>query len=108
MKLKMDNITIKGHKGTWYLISNREYHIPCNDGGRTKPITLYLLEHEIYGEDTTHIIAIYNEDYERYDVILDTEIFNGFADLDEFETCIDGIWYDKNDLIQARLLVNNL
>lgn len=107
MKLKMDNIKIKNHKGTWYIISNKNYFISNNDGGGTTEITLYLLESEQYGEDASDII-VYYDDYDNYSVILDTEIWNGFDDLDDFETCVNGVWYDKNNLIQARLLVNSL
>ena len=107
MKLKMDDITVKGHKGTWYVIGNKIYSIPKNDGGSTITITLYLLEHEQHGEDAASIIVMYNEDYERYDVILEN-VYNSFSYLDEFETVCNGIWVDKNSLIQARIIVNNI
>ena len=107
MKLKMDDITVKGHKGTWYVIGNKNYSIPKNDGGSTITITLYLLESEQYGEDAPSIIVMRGEDYGDYNIILEN-VYNGFSDLDDYETVCNGIWVDKNSLIQARIIVNNI
>lgn len=41
--MKKDGIKVKGHRGTWYVIDEKQ--IP-NHG------TVYLLEHEQHGDDT--------------------------------------------------------
>ncbi|OQY06692.1 MAG: hypothetical protein B6I28_06165 [Fusobacteriia bacterium 4572_132] len=63
--MKKENITIEGHIGTWYVIG-KDYH-----NGKS----VYLLEHEKYGEDAPHIIVDKN-----YNVIR-SNVHNGFDDL---------------------------
>lgn len=43
--MKKDNIKVKGHKGTWYVIDKTDWY-----GHK-----FYLLEHETHGEDADHI-----------------------------------------------------
>jgi hypothetical protein len=63
--MKKDGIKANGHRGTWYVISERIYN-----GEK-----VYLLEHETYGEDAPHIIV--NGDG---DIVLE-DVHNGFDDL---------------------------
>lgn len=59
------NLAIEGHEGTWYVIATT-YH----EGN-----TVFLLEHEQYGEDAACIIV--DEDG---NIVLD-DVYNGFDDL---------------------------
>lgn len=45
--MREDNIKVKGHKGTWYVIDKGYY--------RGKPV--YLLESEIYGDDAMCLVV---------------------------------------------------
>lgn len=65
---KKENITIKGHVGTWYVIDEDIY-----SGNK-----YYLLESEIYGEDAAGIITDAD-----FNIILE-DVYNGFEDLQEF------------------------
>lgn len=64
--MKRDNIKVKGHIGTWYVIDELVKY------GRK----LYLLESEQFGDNAACIIVD-----ESCLVVLD-EVYNGFADLD--------------------------
>jgi len=64
---KLENIGIRGYKGTWYVIDTQ-----IVIGSR-----YYLLENEQYGDEVPCIIID-----ERYNIILD-EVQNGFDDLRE-------------------------
>ncbi|MGL5712219.1 MAG: hypothetical protein ACRCX2_04315 [Paraclostridium sp.] len=64
--MKKDNIVIKGHRGTWYVIGEDFY-----SGYR-----VYLLEHEEYGDEAPCLIV-----NENLDIIQD-EVWNGFDDLE--------------------------
>lgn len=66
MLKKKENLRIKGHKGTWYVIGEKKV------GDKD----LYLLEHEDFGEEAHSIIID-----ENLTVIKD-HIQNGFDDLD--------------------------
>lgn len=66
-----EGIKIAGHRGTWYVIDERDY-----DGE-----TLYLLEHETYGDEAACLIV--NSDK---DVILE-DVWNGFDDYEEALEC---------------------
>ncbi len=63
-----DNISVKGHIGTWYVIDTTEIE------GKTYK----LLEHEEYGDEAACIII----DSEGK-LVLD-DVWNGFDDLIEF------------------------
>lgn len=64
---RREGIKVEGHRGTWYVIDEREY-----DGE-----TLYLLEHETYGDSAANIIVD-----ESGDLVMD-DIWNGFDDYEE-------------------------
>ena len=59
-----EGIRVKGHRGTWYVIDEREYD------GRT----LYLVEHEDYGDEAASLII--DEDFN----LVAEEIWNGWED----------------------------
>ena len=65
--MKTEHIIVFGFIGTWYVIDTKIYF----------GTTLYLLEHETYGDDTSSIIID-----ENYNVICD-EAWNGFQDYEE-------------------------
>lgn len=67
--MKKDNIRINGYVGTWYVIDEKEY----------KNKTLYLLEHEYYGDEAACLII--DEDY---NIVMD-DVWNGFDDYDYLE-----------------------
>ena len=64
---KREGIKVPGYKGTWYVIDET-----VRDGQ-----TLYLLEHETYGDTKASVIV--DSDFE---VILE-DVWNGFVDYDE-------------------------
>ena len=64
-----DNIKVDGHKGTWYVIDTTYY----------KSKKVYLLEHEIYGDEAASIII--DEDKN----IIMEDVYNGFSDLELLE-----------------------
>jgi hypothetical protein len=72
---KSDKITIEGHKGTWYVIGNRlltdEKSTKINYQGY-----VYLLEHEKYGEDASHLIV------KSDGTVVLEDVTNGFEDLE--------------------------
>lgn len=59
-----EGIKVKGHRGTWYVIDEREYD------GRT----LYMVEHETYGDEAASLII--DEDFN----LIADEIWNGWED----------------------------
>ena len=62
-----DNIKIKGHIGTWYVIDQATYDIG----------ELFLLEHEDYGDEAACLIV------DSQGNIVMEDVWNGFDDLDE-------------------------
>lgn len=70
-----DGIKIEGHRGTWYVINEMDVY---NDATKKEDKRLYLLEHEVYGEDAPHLIV--DKDL---NIILD-DVWNGFDDYWEF------------------------
>lgn len=64
-----DNIKIQGHVGKWHVIDEKKHR------GKT----VYLLEHNTYGDMAAGLIIDKN-----LNVILD-DVWNGFLDLDESE-----------------------
>jgi len=66
--MKKDNIAVKGHMGTWYIIDKKEY----------KGKMLYLLEHEAHGGDAPSVII--NDDFE----LMLEDVHNGFNDYEEY------------------------
>lgn len=66
-----EGIKVEGHRGTWYVIDEKEYE------GKT----LYLLEHETYGDEAVCIII----DEDRNLVMSD--VWNGFDDYEEAMEC---------------------
>ena len=67
--MQKENIIIEGHIGTWYIVDESEY----------KGRTVYLLEHEEFGDMAPCIIVD-----ENLNAIL-VGCHNGFLDLDELE-----------------------
>ena len=65
---RREGIKVEGYRGTWYVIDEAEY-----DGK-----TLYLLEHETYGDETAGLIV--DDDA---NLMLDN-VWNGFLDYDEY------------------------
>ena len=65
--MKNDNIKVSGHIGTWYVIATKPYF----------GSTLYLLEHETYGDETSGVIID-----DKNNLILD-DVWNGFLDYEE-------------------------
>lgn len=65
--MQKQGIKIEGHKGNWYVIGESTY----------KGKNVYLLEHEIYGEDAPSLIVRENL------TIVKDNIYNGFGDLEE-------------------------
>ena len=63
---KKHGIKIEGHVGTWYVIDTKRV------AGRR---TLYLLEHETYGEDADHLIV------DSKGRIIEDEVADGWDDL---------------------------
>lgn len=63
-----DNISVSGHKGTWYVIDTKEF-----DGEK-----LFLLEHEEYGDEAACVIVDGNRNLKL------EEVYNGFDDYEEF------------------------
>lgn len=63
-----EHIKVKGHIGLWYVIDRKYYE---NIG------TLYLCEHETYGDETACVII--DKDY---NLIID-DVWNGFDDYEE-------------------------
>ncbi len=75
-----DHIKVEGHKGTWYVIDEGDFVLtPDVDGNRplTIPAHLFLLEHEIYGDEAACIIVD-----ETGHLILE-DVRNGFDDLED-------------------------
>lgn len=66
--MEMENIKILGHVGSWYVIDQMLFN------GQT----IYLLEHETYGEDAAALIVA-----EDLKIILD-DVWNGFDDFLEY------------------------
>lgn len=67
--MQNNNIRIKGHKGTWYVIGKTIYNMK----------EVFLLESEQYGDEAPSLI-VDNE----LNVILD-DVYNGFNDLYDME-----------------------
>lgn len=89
-----DNIKVKGHKGTWYVVDNIE--IDKKD--------YFLLEHEIYGDEAANIIV----DIQGNLVLED--VYNGFDDLDDILITNDKLSIvssymddDKRELLHSKL-----
>jgi len=64
--MKKSNIKVVGHKGTWYEIGNTQR------GGKT----LFLMEHEFYGEDAPSVII------DKDNTLIMDDVSNGFDDYD--------------------------
>lgn len=80
-KMEMrEGIKIAGHRGTWYVIDESAYSFPDEEKGAVVK-SVYLLEHETYGDETACLIV--DEDK---NIILD-DVWNGFDDLDEALEC---------------------
>ena len=62
-----DGITIEGYTGTWYVIDTLE----------TAFGDLFLLESEVYGDETACLMV------DEIGVVLLDDVWNGFEDLDE-------------------------
>lgn len=68
---KSDNITVEGHVGTWYVVDAAVY---CKDGIAK---TVYLLEHEDYGDEAACLIVDENA------ALIMEDVWNGFSDLED-------------------------
>lgn len=66
--MKKEGIKVKGHKGTWYVIDEMKAY---NE-------TLYLLEHEQYGDEVAAVIVT------AEGKLLMEDVWNGFDDLDYY------------------------
>lgn len=71
---KKSGIKIEGYNGTWYVIGERQ-----NDGR-----TLYLLEHEVYGDEASSLIV------DEACNVLAYDAYNGFQDYDDIKD-IEGV-----------------
>jgi len=69
---KSEHISIEGHLGTWYIISEKD---------NMQHGKLFLLEHETHGDDAPCLIV-----NEAGAVIVDN-VHNGFLDYDEWLAC---------------------
>lgn len=69
--LVKENISLKGHVGTWYVIDNFCY----------KGVSYYLLEHEQHGDLTSQKIVD-----DKLNIIVD-DSYNGKLDLIEYFEC---------------------
>jgi len=69
-----ENICIDGHFGTWHVIDAQDTE---------RHGVLFLLEHEIYGDETACLIV--NENGE----VIVCNVWNGFLDYEEWLTCED-------------------
>lgn len=67
--MQKENIKIKGHIGTWYVIDEAEW----------KGEKVFLLEHEIYGDEAACLIV-----NEKLEIILE-DVWNGFDDLEDLD-----------------------
>jgi len=73
---KSEHITVKGHRGTWYVIDNGYFTPNVIPGENTIGIKhLFLLEHEIHGDEAACVIVD-----EAGELIL-ADVWNGFDDL---------------------------
>lgn len=68
-EMEKNNIKIEGHRGTWYVIDEKEHN-----GEK-----LYLLEHETYGDTAACLIV-----RQDLSIFLD-DVWNGFDDLNDLE-----------------------
>ena len=80
---KSDNIKVKTNNGKWYVIDTNFYW----DENRT----LYLIEHQTYGDETEHLII--DEDGE----VVQGDVWNGFDDYDYVrEEFFEGCKFERN------------
>lgn len=77
--MQKDNIKIEGHRGTWYVIDEKEVQVIDEESRDLISCMGYLLEHEEYGDEAVPLIIDKN-----LNVLCDAA-FNGFDDL-EYET----------------------
>lgn len=66
--MQREHIEVKGHIGTWYVLSEFRY----------KEKTYYILEHEFYGDEAPHVCVDSNNN-----LILE-DIWNGKDDVYEY------------------------
>ena len=64
--MKKDGIKVEGHIGKWYVIDETEW----------KGETVYLLEHETWGDEAASVII-----NEKGELIME-DVWNGFDDLE--------------------------
>lgn len=67
--MQKENIKIKGHIGTWYVIDETEW----------KGERVFLLEHETFGDEAACLIV-----NEKLEIILEN-VWNGFDDLEDLD-----------------------
>ena len=74
-----DHITVDGHRGTWYVIDESWYQLTPDVDGQPQTIRahVFLLEHEVYGDEAAAVIV--DED----GALLLEDVWNGFDDLEE-------------------------
>lgn len=70
--MKKDGIIVNGHMGTWHVIDTQVVE------GKT----LYLLEHETYGDEAACIIVKDTNNVINFENIVLEDVWNGFDDLD--------------------------
>ena len=77
--MQKDKIKIEGHRGTWYVIDEKEVQVINEETKSLVSCMGYLLEHEEYGDEAMPLIID-----ENLNILCDSA-FNGFDDL-EYET----------------------
>ncbi len=82
-----DNIAIEGHIGTWYVIDS-----DIIDGKK-----MYLLENEIYGDESACIIV------DEYKNVIMADVWNGFEEYYDKNSPVGNIVHDDNLSLSERL-----
>lgn len=79
---QLEGIKIEGYRGKWYVIDAAK----CDQLN----MTVFLLEHETFGDETEHLIT--DDDFK---LVLE-DVWNGFDDLTE-EYLLDDGWYKTEE-----------
>lgn len=86
--METSGLSVPGHEGTWYAIDHLDF----------KDRTLYLMEHEEYGDEAAHIIVDQNGD------LIQDEVWNGFEDY--FEALSDYLGKHDLDIVSPEAEIN--
>lgn len=71
-----DNIRIDGYRGSWYVVDKMNLY-PFN---HEFAVTIYLLESEQHGDEWPSLIVT------KFGNVICDEAYNGFTDLEEYES----------------------